>query len=252
MKEKSIYSYYRFGYNYHILKVSLENKPIKTVVKRVSAYLEEINILSLPVTSQIVVRPLNRIVSKLTQLDQESILDQETATEIQKIIDQADPALDSELQLKKVYILTSKRFEVSILLEDSQSLLAQNVWDKLTDNAKNDYIFASKCIALNLATSSAFHIMRSVEEMVKQLYFHYVKQNRMEKPMWGPMIDKLRSKKQPKPNQHLLDHLDNIRKNYRNPTQHPEKFYDIDEAQDLLHTSIVALNEIGKLIGKNK
>ena len=66
--------------------------------------------------------------------------------------------------------------------------------------------------------------------------------------MWGPMVEKLRSKNQPKPSSDLLDHLDLIRKNYRNPTQHPDKFYSIDEAQDLLNSTIVAINMISKSI----
>ncbi len=43
-----------------------------------------------------------------------------------------------------------------------------------------------------------------------------------------------------------------IRKNYRNPTQHPEKFYTTDEAQDLLNSSIVAINSICRAIEARK
>ncbi|GBF52131.1 hypothetical protein LPTSP4_36690 [Leptospira ryugenii] len=251
MKEQSIYSYYRFGYNYRIFTENITKKKVKNVTRRIADHLKERKKYSLPVTSQIIIEPLEEIMEKLSHIDEESIISEEIATELENLIKKADPALDSELQLKKVYLLTSKRFEVTVLLEDSKSLLAKDTWQKLTINAQNDFNFACQCIALNLGTSSAFHIMRAVEEMVKQLYFHYVKTNRLQKPMWGPMVEKLKNKKKPKPSQSLIDHLDNIRKNYRNPTQHPEKFYDIDEAQDLLHTSIVAINEISRQIGQS-
>jgi hypothetical protein len=84
------------------------------------------------------------------------------------------------------------------------------------------------------------------------LYYCFVKTNRLTKPMWGPMTDKLRRKNKPKPTNDLLDHLDTIRKNFRNPTQHPEKFYTIDEAQDLLFASIVAINRVCAAIAAKK
>ena len=68
--------------------------------------------------------------------------------------------------------------------------------------------------------------------------------------MWGPMVEKLRNKRNPKPETQLLDQLDMIRTNFRNPTQHPQKIYDMEEAQDLMHLSIVALNGIVQSVNK--
>jgi hypothetical protein len=44
----------------------------------------------------------------------------------------------------------------------------------------------------------------------------------------------------------MLDHLDHIHVNFRNPTQHREARYDLEEAQDLLSLSIDALNRMAK------
>ena len=52
--------------------------------------------------------------------------------------------------------------------------------------------------------------------------------------MWGPMVDSLRKRKT-RVSKPLLDNLDNIRYSFRNPTQHPEKTYDIEEVQDLFN-----------------
>jgi hypothetical protein len=46
------------------------------------------------------------------------------------------------------------------------------------------------------------------------------------------MIASMRARSKPPPAA-LLDNLDGLRRNFRNPTQHPEKVYDIHEAQDL-------------------
>jgi hypothetical protein len=64
--------------------------------------------------------------------------------------------------------------------------------------------------------------------------------------MWAGMVEGLRKRKTRRPSNELLDLLDGIRRNYRNPTHHPEKTYDIDEAQDLFAQCLAALNLIYK------
>jgi hypothetical protein len=123
-------------------------------------------------------------------------------------------------------------------------LLGDGVFATLSDNAKRDYKLACLQVALNQPTAAAFHLMRMLEEQVKVLYFAFKKTNRLEKPMWGPMTIELRTKRAPKPSAKLLDHLDGMRVHFRNPTQHPQAFYTIDEAQDLLNQTIAATNMI--------
>jgi len=42
--------------------------------------------------------------------------------------------------------------------------------------------------------------------------------------------------------------LDNIRRSFRNPTQHPDKIYDIQEVQDLFGLCIDAINRMITLL----
>jgi hypothetical protein len=130
------------------------------------------------------------------------------------------------------------------LLGKAATLLAVGVHDTLSDVAKRDYRLACQQIALSQPTASAFHMMRMLEDQVKVLYFAFKKTKRLEKPMWGPMIVELRAKRAPRPSTKLLDHLDGMRVHFRNPTQHPQAFYTIDEAQDLLNQTITATNMI--------
>jgi hypothetical protein len=44
----------------------------------------------------------------------------------------------------------------------------------------------------------------------------------------------------------LCNQLDHIRVSFRNPTAHPEKIFEIDEAQDLLSICIDAANRMIK------
>ena len=65
--------------------------------------------------------------------------------------------------------------------------------------------------------------------------------------MWGDIVSDLRKQKRP-PSKPLMDNLDNIRVNFRNPTQHPDARYDLDEAQDLLAVCIEVVNRMMKEI----
>jgi hypothetical protein len=46
----------------------------------------------------------------------------------------------------------------------------------------------------------------------------------------------------------LLNNLDDVRMHFRNPTQHPEKTYDIEEAQDLWGRCVDATNRMSKYL----
>lgn len=63
--------------------------------------------------------------------------------------------------------------------------------------------------------------------------------------MWGPMVTHLKKRKaKPIPPATLLNNLDNIRVSFRNPTQHPEKIYDIQEVQDLFGLCVDVVNRM--------
>ncbi len=62
--------------------------------------------------------------------------------------------------------------------------------------------------------------------------------------MWGNMLKQLVERKKNRLPDPLLECLDNIRKSYRNPTNHPEAVYSVDEAEDLLGLCIDVTNKM--------
>lgn len=145
---------------------------------------------------------------------------------------------------KVAFIATDKRYTVEKLLDDMGSLFGEGVFLNLTDIARYDFIEGGKALAFELPTSAAFHFLRGTEETLRAFYLQVVKRDRIKEPrMWGPMVSHLRTKKKPVPVL-LLDNLDSLRSNFRNPTQHPEKVYDLDEAQDLLALAIDSINRM--------
>jgi len=66
--------------------------------------------------------------------------------------------------------------------------------------------------------------------------------------MWGNMVADLRKRRAARGYEVLLNHLDNIRSSFRNPTAHPEKFFDIQEAQDLWSLCVDAVNRMARAL----
>lgn len=243
MLKTEIYGYYAFGYNYSLIRrTGLVGYKKDSALSMLDEFQEWLSNLELQVTHK-VATDLREIVETFRKGADETV-SAALASNFKDEMNRLDPALDAELQLRTAYVLTKKRYALDSLLESPQSLLAVGVHQRLNDNTKKDYQYACVQIALSQPTAAAFHLMRALEQQVKVLYYAFKKTNRLEKPMWGPMTKELRSKRAPKPSDKLLDHLDSMRIHFRNPTQHPEAFYTLDEAQDLLNQTITAINMI--------
>lgn len=243
MEQNSLYLYYSFGFNYCLLKtISTKDRKRESVAKDLSDFLESLNEFDLQVTKKIGV-DIAKVRNELLVSAEEKV-SQAHANRITSAIQKLDPALDAELKLRVAYILTKKRHSLPSLTKNPEELLGEGTWNSLTDTSKKDFVFACMQIALNQPTSAAFHLMRTLEEQVKVLYFNFKKINRLEKPMWGPMTMELRNKRNPRPSEKLLSHLDGMRVHFRNPTQHPNVFYTLSEAEDLLSQTIVAMGMI--------
>src|SRR6185369_2831112 len=157
--------------------------------------------------------------------------------------------LDAEIQGYFVYMISPKRLDVTKLLEDVSALFTPNIYSELPAIAQKDFAAAGKCIAFSQPTAAAFHILRGTEDVVKHFYCTMIKQKRIKPPfMWGPMVTDVRVKPKTKKHDTLYNHLDNIRRNFRNPTQHPDLFYDIHEVQDLWSLCVEVTSRMIKII----
>ena len=243
MRGTEIYKYFAFGYNYGLIRQNgLSGDERIQALGLLDNFFSFLSSLDLQVT-QTIAKELQNITDSLRK-SSEVHVSSDLAEKIANQINKIDPALDAELQIKKAYILTKKRYPLDTLMMCPEELLGEGVLHTLSVSAKKDYELACVQICLSQPTAAAFHLMRALEEQVRVLYFSFKKTKRMDQPMWGPIIRELRSKRSPKPSQKLLDHLDGMRVHFRNPTQHPELFYSMDDAQDLLNQTITAMNMI--------
>lgn len=174
------------------------------------------------------------------------VIGDEAGAEIARLATQLRTTLNAESMGLFAHVITDKRYAADTLLYNPWSLLSPDVYGRIDDIAIRDIEEAAKCIAFERPTAAAFHLLRATESTLKKLYCATVTRNRSAL-MWGPMITSLRARRNP-PDIAMLDHLDAIRRNFRNPTQHPEKVYDLTEAQDLFGVCIDVINRMSSLM----
>jgi hypothetical protein len=142
-------------------------------------------------------------------------------------------------------VTSPKRWDVDKLLHDPESLFSPGVLESFGEHARVDFESACRCLAFECSTAAAFHLMRGTEAALRDYYCVIVKRGRLEprKRQWGPMLERLEARSKPPPAS-LMVALDNIRKHYRNPTQHPDAIYDNEQAQDLLGLCIPVIHQM--------
>jgi len=184
---------------------------------------------------------------ELSKLAEESNLTQNYANKLQELMTQIRHTLFAELVGMEAFVTTPKRLDIKKLIGQIDELFAPHTFNKLPDIARFDLTEEGKCIAFERATAAAFHLLRATESILRAFYCSIVKQKRVDL-MWGPMVLDLRKRKKAKKFETLLNHLDNIRLSFRNPTQHPEKIYDIQEVQDLWGVCVDAINRMAQVL----
>jgi hypothetical protein len=65
------------------------------------------------------------------------------------------------------------------------------------------------------------------------------------------MVNDLRIRTRTKKHVTLYNNLDNIRLSFRNPTQHPEMIYNLDEVQDLWALCVEVINRMINIISSD-
>jgi hypothetical protein len=187
---------------------------------------------------------LQSIHERLKATENDHVLSLSEARELAEAATSIRDTLMAELQGHIAFVVTDKRIEVRKLLWTVETLLSPGRFAILSDIAQFDLREAGICLAFDRPTAAAFHILRATEDTLRRVYSAYVPPMQQDTLMlWGPMVEQLVGLPTA-PGQALLDHLKNIKNNFRNPTQHPEKAYDIEEAQDLFNLCVDVLNRM--------
>ena len=229
--------------NAHNFKMSSVRTGAKTIIEELNNFRFSVSIVG----SQ----KLSKYLNKYSELEESEIVGAERANELSTIMLTLENIIFAESQTKFHYITSERRYNLNYLLESPDKLFASDVFNSFPELCKFDFGESFRCIAYDVPTAAAFHMLRATEGYRRELYFSFIKKNRVKTPMWGNMVAQLEKKIRNKPPKELLEALDNIRKSYRNPTNHPEATYTISQSEDLMGLCIDVANKIHQAIESN-
>jgi len=248
MESKSILDYFFFGACVRYLQDAIVGHELSMIIQNIDNCLDWLNSLGLYVTQNasrdfVSFRDeLHKITKKDTQLSPKQSQD------LTRICSQLRITLEAELVSHEAFIVTPKRFDTNKLLYDIGSLMTPNVFSALPEITQYDLMEAGKCIAFELPTAAAFHLLRGTEAELRFFYYTLILRKRVDPLMWGDMVKDLRTRSRTRRHATLYNNLDNIRHSYRNPTQHPEAIYNIHDVQDLCPLCFEAISRMAKIL----
>ena len=245
MLEKRIYGLLVFGANHEFLeRIASDIHSIfgeNLILEKIDELLADLTELGLVVTFRASYK-LRRFRDDLAKLSKDSKITKDQVKQLREIMGEIWPTLQAEASGKMAYIVSERRFPIEHLMANPSNLFAVGAFSKLPEMAKRDFSEATKCLSFERSTAAAFHMLRATESVLRHYYCQKMHRSRAQL-MWGPICESMKKypRRFPVP---LLNHLDHIRSSFRNPTAHPEKIYDIDEAQDLLSICIDVANRM--------
>jgi hypothetical protein len=252
MRQTSIWSYIWIGTCLRFLQDQREGFPIheaSSTLFNIERFLSRLDDLGLHVTRR-ASSELIEMQELLKDKPKDHKLTNEEATRLSRIATEIRQTFEAETRGVFIYAVMDKRLDVRKLLGAVNELFAPDVYDALPEVARFDYAEAGKCIAFERPTAAAFHILRATEDVLR-LYYKRLIRPAQASLTWGQITTALRQKARGKmPDPIILNQLDHIRNAFRNPTQHPDKIYDIQEVQDMLGLCIDVVNRMSVVMKK--
>jgi hypothetical protein len=155
-----------------------------------------------------------------------------------------ETVLAEELNILDTYAVAQKgAYSTSELIANAEVIFPEGIRAKLPEQTIQDIREAGKCLAFETPTASAFHIVRAIESVILAYYKKVTGKNpptRMRN--WGLYIKALRGSG--KADTKIVDFLDHIKDNYRNPVSHPEAVLSVEEVLVLLGVASSAITQM--------
>lgn len=154
------------------------------------------------------------------------------------------------LKKKKIFEISPNcTLNIELLISGVSNFFEKKYWDNFGDITKHDLEEASKCILLSAPTAAAMLLLRAVEGVLREYYKKKSGKDVKDSPGfldWSDILKELGCL--PLPNRGLLDHLNYLRLNLRNPSSHPDKIFTSKEAENLFGTVVNTIEEMCKEI----
>jgi hypothetical protein len=169
--------------------------------------------------------------------------------QINRDIDKFQAALSEEVRQLPLYFVTRVRaYSTHDLIERAEVALSAETRNAISDEAKEDFRQAGRCLAFEAHTASGYHSMRATERVLRE-YYALV----LNKPGIGigmkQCIDELTKAGADKRTMQVLDQIRNL---HRNPIDHPDIFLEPEAAADLFEIATSAISAMAREIAKLK
>jgi len=143
--------------------------------------------------------------------------------------------LTAELQNLPSYHVTQKGiYSMTDLIANAEDVFPSSVKDKLNDEVINEIRESGRCLAFDIPTASAFHILRATESVIHLFYVAVCKPTNAKKKLnnWAAYITEFRQSTDADAKR-IAELLQQLKDHDRNLIMHPEIVLKPDEAHTL-------------------
>jgi len=245
VKKINTFNIFLLGYNLYYIKISTiyGNTLVKKgsepfllhCLKSSKETLEQINWCSS------VQKEMGNWINKFSKYKKESHLSKEDMEKLRGDVEKWYSIIRNESKYS-FFIEEDKRMVIPNKLYSgaSEFFSDRHNWEKLENQTKKDLNDACLCLLYDLPTPACMILFRALEGSLRNYY--KLKCNIDEKINWGQILSSL--KKYPNIDESLLNHLDYLRKNFRNPVEHPDISFSIREAENIFGMVIDTIEKL--------
>jgi hypothetical protein len=156
------------------------------------------------------------------------LIDQADVEEIKTAYSSFETHLGEELTRANVYAVDRKGiYETDALINRASEAIPSWLLVKLPQECKADLEHAGRCLAFELPTAAAFHIMRAVESAMWDYWIKLTKKSKPKNRNWGIALESLEGSGG---DAKIVAALTQLKDLHRNPVMHPDVTLDMDEA----------------------
>jgi hypothetical protein len=162
-----------------------------------------------------------------------------------------ETVLKAELNGWDAFFVSQKgAFSTTDLITRAETLLpSESARQMLTAEALDDIRQAGRCLAFNLGTAAAFHIVRCTETFIWQYYEIVIgRLPPMKTRNWGAYIRNLTACGNADPK--VLGWMTQIKDQYRNPVLHPTESVSPDDALEFINACVSLMMCIAREVEK--
>ena len=195
------------------------------------------------IISEVVPQKWDDIIAKFPKTgEEEPAIPSWTIQRLKAAAQEFETVIRNECQVMDTYFVTKKgAYSTADLVDNAHHQVPNPTRGYLTEQTKGDFDQAGKCMAFDVPTAAAFHLLRGTEVVIREYYELVVPGNKkasIKMRSWGVYIRLLENHGADPNVISLLKHLKDV---YRNPVLNPDENYSDEQVQVLFGVCVSAI-----------